>query len=218
MTRIKICGITCVEHGVAAASAGADAIGLVFWPGTPRRVEIAQAAAIVAALPPFVAVVGLFVNPEPAVVRAVQSALFMDYLQFHGDEPAALCRSFGARYLKAIPAKAGVDLLESASCYPDAAAWIFDSHVPGDLPGGTGRRFDWTRVPAHAPRPVVLSGGLDAANVMDAIATVHPAAVDVSSGVEVLDSDGKPRRGNKDPARIGAFIKAVRHADARRED
>jgi phosphoribosylanthranilate isomerase len=213
MTRIKICGITRVEDGVAAAHAGADAIGVNFWAGTPRRVDLAAARAIVAALPPFVAVVGLFVDPEPAAVRAVQAELALDYLQFHGNEPAAFCRSFGSRYLKAIVVKEGVDLLESASSYPDAAAWIFDAHVPGDLPGGTGKRFDLSLLPAAMARPVILSGGLDAANVGSAIATVHPAAVDVSSGVERLRADGKPERGVKDPARISAFIKAVRNAD-----
>jgi phosphoribosylanthranilate isomerase len=213
MTRIKICGITRVEDGVAAATAGADAIGLNFWPGTPRRVDIATARAIVAALPPFVTVVALFVDPDPAGVRAVQAALAPGYLQFHGNEPAAFCRSFGSRYLKAFPVREGIDLLESSSSYPDAAAWIFDAHVPGDLPGGTGKRFDLSLLPSVTARPVILSGGLDAANVAAAIATVHPAAVDVSSGVERVGGDGKPERGIKDPARISAFIKAVRHAD-----
>ena len=213
MTRIKICGITRVQDGVAAAHAGAHAIGVNFWAGTPRRVDLAAARAIVAALPPFVTVVGLFVDPEPAAVRAVQAELALDYLQFHGSEPAAFCRSFGSRYLKAIVVKEGVDLLESASSYPDAAAWIFDAHVPGDLPGGTGRRFDLSLLPAAMARPVILSGGLDAANVGAAIATVHPAGVDVSSGVERLRADSKPERGVKDPARISAFIKAVRNAD-----
>jgi phosphoribosylanthranilate isomerase len=218
MTRAKICGITRIEDGIAAARAGADAIGLVFWPGTPRRVDCAQAAAIAAALPPFVSLVGLFVDPEPAAVRAAQAAVALDYLQFHGDEPAALCRAFAARYLKAVPAKPGVDLLESASRYPDAAAWIFDADVPGDLPGGTGQRFDWTRVPRHTARPVILSGGLNAGNVAAAIAMVQPAAVDVSSGVEVISDGGRTQRGIKDPARIRAFIEAVRDADARRDN
>jgi phosphoribosylanthranilate isomerase len=213
MTRIKICGITRVDDGIAAASAGADAIGLNFWPGTPRHVNLATARAIAAALPPFVSIVALFVDPDPALVHAVKAALAPDYLQFHGSEPAAFCRSFGSRYLKAIPAKAGADLLESASSYQDAAGWIFDAHAPGDLPGGTGKRFDWTLVPARAARPVILSGGLDAANVAAAIATVHPVAVDVSSGVEALDASGKPQRGIKDPARISAFTRAVRNAD-----
>ena len=212
-TRVKICGLTRVADGVAAAEAGADAIGLNFWPGTPRHVDLAVARAIVAALPPFVAVVGVFVDPDPAAVRAVQDALPLDYLQFHGQESAAFCRSFGSRYLKAIAVREGVDLLECVSSYPDAAAWIFDAHVPGDLPGGTGRRFDLSLLPASMARPVILSGGLDAANVAAAIATVHPAAVDVSSGVERLGADGRPERGIKDPARIGAFIRAVRNAD-----
>ena len=213
MTRIKICGITRVEDGITAAAAGADAIGLNFWAGTPRRVDIAAARAIVAALPPFVTVVGLFVDPEPAAVRAVQAALAPDYLQFHGNESAAFCRSFGSRYLKAIAVREGVDLLESASSYPDAAAWIFDAHVPGDAAGRHRRTFHLSLLPAAMARPVILSGGLDATNVGAAIATVHPAAVDVSSGVERLRADGRPERGVKDPARISAFIRAVRNAD-----
>jgi phosphoribosylanthranilate isomerase len=217
MTRIKICGITRVEHALAAANGGADAIGLVFWPGTPRRVEFAAARAIVAALPPLVSVVGLFVDPAADEVRAALDAVPLDLLQFHGDEEPGFCRGFGRRYLKAIAAREGVDLLRCAERYDDAAGWIFDAHVPGDLPGGTGRTFDWSRLPRQSARPLVLSGGLDAANVADAIRAVRPWAVDVSSGVEARDAAGKPQRGVKDPARIVAFIEAVRDADERIE-
>ncbi|MBS0321233.1 MAG: phosphoribosylanthranilate isomerase [Proteobacteria bacterium] len=218
MTRIKVCGLTRLADARAAVDAGADAIGLNFWPGTPRRVELAAAEAIVAALPPFVSVVGLFVDPDAAAVRATMATLRLDYLQFHGAERAEFCRAFGLRYLKAIPAEEGVDLLESASAFPDAAGWIFDAHVPGDLPGGTGQRFDWARVPRDAARPVILSGGLDADNVAAAIAMAAPQAVDVSSGVEARDEAGRARRGIKDPVRIRAFIEAVRDADARRDN
>jgi phosphoribosylanthranilate isomerase len=216
-TRVKICGITRVDDALAAVRAGAHAVGLVFWPGTPRRIDVAAARAIVAALPPMVSVVGLFVDPTADDVRAALDAVPLDLLQFHGDEAPQFCGGFGRRYLKAIAAREGVDLLRCAERYEDAAAWIFDAHVPGDLPGGTGRTFDWSRLPRASARPVVLSGGLHAGNVGAAIRAVRPFAVDVSSGVEALDAAGKPRRGLKDAARIDAFIEAVRHADDRIE-
>jgi phosphoribosylanthranilate isomerase len=217
-TRVKICGITRVPDGLAAAQAGADAIGLVFWSGTPRVVTLAQARAIADALPPFVSKVALFVDPSPEEVNAVLAAVPIDVLQFHGNESAALCAGFGLPWLKALPVKEGGDLLEYAARYEGAAGLVFDSHVPGDLPGGTGRAFDWSRlapaVRAQLPAPIVLSGGLDPANVVDAIRAVRPWAVDVSSGVEERGPDGKPRRGLKDAARIAAFIDGVRNADA----
>jgi phosphoribosylanthranilate isomerase len=216
-TRVKICGITRVDDGVAASEAGADAIGLVFWSGTPRFVEIGRAREIADAVPPFVTKVGLFVDPPADAVRAVLDALPLDVLQFHGTETPDLCRSFARPYLKAIHMKDGVDLLEYASLYEDAAGFVFDSYWPADLPGGTGRAFDWSRltpaVVAKLPAAAILSGGLDASNVGAAIRAVHPWAVDVSSGVEELGPDGKPRRGLKDAARIAAFIAGVRHAD-----
>jgi len=216
-TRIKICGITRTVDARAAVDAGADALGLVFWPGTPRVVGIDQARAIVATVPPYVAIVGLFVDPEPQAVRAVLDTVSIDVLQFHGSEPADLCRAFGRRYVKAISVKDGVDLLESVSPYDDAAGLLFDAFSEGDLPGGTGRMFDWGRLTADVrrrlPCPLILSGGLDAGNVGRAIRDVMPWAVDVSSGVEELDANGVPRRGLKDPARIRAFVQGVRSAD-----
>jgi phosphoribosylanthranilate isomerase len=217
-TRVKICGITRVADAQAAADAGADAIGLVFWPGTPRRVTPAQARAIVDALPPYLTVVGLFVDPEPQAVRETLAAVPLDLLQFHGAEPADFCRSFGRRYVKAIPVKDDVDLLESLSPYDDAAGLLFDAFRVGDLPGGTGRAFDWGRlagVRARLARPWILSGGLDPGNVARAIGELRPWGVDVSSGVEELDESGAPRRGSKDPARIMAFVQGVRSADGR---
>ena len=216
-TRIKICGITRIVDARAAVDAGADAIGLVFWPGTPRVVGIDQARAIVATVPPYVTIVGLFVDPEPQAVRAVLDTVSIDVLQFHGSEPAELCRAFGRRYVKAVSVKDGVDLLESLSPYDDAAGLLFDAFSEGDLPGGTGRVFDWGRLTAgvrnRLPRPLILSGGLTAANVGRAIHDVVPWAVDVSSGVEELDANGVPRRGLKDPGRIRAFVQGVRSAD-----
>jgi phosphoribosylanthranilate isomerase len=217
-TRVKICGITRVEDALAAAAAGADAIGLNFWPGTPRRVAVDVARAIVAALPPFVTRVGLFVDPDPGEVRSVLASVGIDALQFHGGEPAAMCRGFGLPYLKAIAVKEGVDLLESVSQYDDAAGFLFDAFRPGDLPGGTGHAFDWSRltdgVRAALRAPLILSGGLDPGNVAEAIRRVRPYAVDVSSGVEARDADGKVQRGRKDAARIAAFMQGVRSADA----
>jgi phosphoribosylanthranilate isomerase len=218
-TRIKICGITRVNDARACADAGVDAIGLVFWAGTPRVVTTDKAREIVAALPPYLGVVGLFVDPEPSEVRAVLDAVPIDVLQFHGVEPPELCRAFGRRYVKAIAVKNDVDLLESVSLYGDAAGVLFDAFREGDLPGGTGHAFDWTRlsgaVRARVGAPVILSGGLSPDNVARAIRDVGPWGVDVSSGVEARDGQGNPRRGIKDAARIRAFVQGVRSADGR---
>ncbi len=216
-TRVKICGITRVADGLAAAQAGADAIGLVFWPGTPRVVDFVRARAIADALPPFVTRVALFVDPAPEEVQAALAAVPLDLLQFHGGETPELCRAFGRPYLKALHVRDGVDLLECASSYADAAGFLFDSFTPGDLPGGTGRVFDWSRLSAgtlaRLGAPAILSGGLDPANVGDAIRAVRPWAVDVSSGVEERGPDGRAARGLKDAARIAEFIAGVRNAD-----
>jgi phosphoribosylanthranilate isomerase len=215
-TRVKICGITRLPDGLAAAQAGADAIGFVFWAGSPREVDARAARAIAAALPPFVSVVALFVDPAPDHVRAILGAIPVDVLQFHGDEPAELCRAFGRPYLKAVSVGgrvAGTSLLEYAKRYPDASGLLFDAPPRGGLPGGTGQTFDWSALPKGLDRPVVLSGGLNAGNVGDAIRQVRPWAVDVSSGVEMIDAAGKPVRGIKDAARIAAFVEEVRNAD-----
>ena len=216
-TRVKICGITRVADALCASRAGADAIGLNFWSGTPRFVEVGRAREIADALPPFVTKVGLFVDPYVSQVRAILDAVPLDVLQFHGTEEPDLCRSFARPYLKAVHMKDGVDLLEYAALYDDAAGFVFDSYWPGDLPGGTGRAFDWSRlsadVRAKLPSAVILSGGLDPRNVENAIREVRPWAVDVSSGVEEVGPDGKVRRGLKDASRIEAFMNGVRHAD-----
>ncbi len=215
-TRVKICGITRLPDGLAAAHAGADAIGFVFWPGTPRRVAPEIARAIAAALPPFVTIVGLFVDPDPEHVRATLAVVPLDILQFHGDESPELCRAFGRRYVKAVPVGDGaakIGLLEYAARYPDASALLFDAPPSGGLPGGTGRSFDWDALPKDLARPLVLSGGLSAANVGEAIRRVRPWAVDVSSGVEAIGPDGNPAKGMKDPERIRSFIEKVRNAD-----
>ncbi len=221
-TRVKICGITRIEDGLAAARAGADAVGLVFWPGTPRCIDRATARAICAALPPYVSIVGLFVDQEPAVVHAVLKTVPLDLLQFHGDEPPEACGIFGRPYIKAVAVQgsgSGGALLEYGTRYADAAGFLFDAPPSGGLPGGTGRSFDWEvltpELIERLRKPVVLSGGLHAGNVAAAIRRIRPWAVDVSSGVEELDAAGKPRKGRKDPARIAAFIEEVQHADVR---
>ncbi len=216
-TRVKICGITRIADALAAANAGADAIGMNFWRGTPRCVDAARAREIASALPPFVTRVALFVDPEPNEVRAILDAVSVDVLQFHGDEPRALCSAFQRPYIKAIQVKDDVDLLEYAGRYGDASGFLFDTFRAGDLPGGTGHTFDWTRLSdslrAGLPAPLVLSGGLDPDNVGAAIRAVRPWAVDVSSGVEERGLDGKPRKGLKDAARIAAFVKGVSDAE-----
>jgi len=216
-TRVKICGITRVEDGVAAAEAGTDAIGLVFWPGSPRSLGFEQAQAIAASLPAFVSVVGLFVDPQPEAVRAALAAVPLDLLQFHGDEAPVLCASFGRPYIKAVTVRPGVDLLQYAARFPAAHGLLFDAFQPGGLPGGTGTTFDWARLPPQLSDPMsrrlILSGGLTQENVAAAVRQVRPWAVDVSSGVEVTDADGKPRKGIKSATKIVAFIREVRGAD-----
>ncbi len=211
MTRTKICGITRVEDGLAAAHAGADAIGMVFYARSPRNVALPRAAEIAAALPPFVTRVALFVNPGVDEVESVLRQVHPDVLQFHGEESPEFCRYFGVPYLKAARVKAGVDLLQFAVRYADAQGLLLDAWSEA-AHGGTGARFDWTLIPLDLPRPVVLAGGLSAANVGEAIRAVKPWAVDVSSGVEA-EEEGKLLKGIKDAARIAAFMKEVRNAD-----
>jgi phosphoribosylanthranilate isomerase len=216
-TRVKICGITRVEDGVAAAQAGADAIGLVFWSGTPRCVTVGQAQAIIAALPAFVSVVGLFVDAHPEAVRATLAAVPLDVLQFHGDERPEFCASFGRPYLKAVPVRPGADLLQYASRFDAAQGLLFDAFQPGGLPGGTGTTFDWAQLPPQlterTTRRLILSGGLTPQNVAAAVRQLRPWAVDVSSGVEITDASGNARKGVKSSTKIVAFIREVRSAD-----
>jgi len=202
---VKICGITRVEDGLAAAHAGAHAIGLVFHRGSPRCVEPALAAEIVARLPPFVMAVGLFVDAEPAQVRAVLAAVPLQLLQFHGAEPPDYCAAFGLGYLKSVRVGPGVDLLQCASRYAMARGLLLDTYDPAS-PGGTGLSFDWSLIPARLPLPIVLAGGLTPDNVGEAVRRVRPWAVDVSSGVERA-------KGIKDAGRIAAFIRGARQAD-----
>ena len=203
-TRIKICGSTRSEDARAAAQAGADAIGLVFYPPSPRCLSLDWAQELRKELPPFVMPVALFVNPSAAEVSAVLERVRPEMLQFHGEESPVFCAQFGVPYIKACRVKPGVDLLEYLRLFSGAAGWLLDSHV--EEYGGIGERFDWSLVPAERTHPIVLSGGLRSENVRAAVRRVRPWAVDVSSGVESA-------KGIKDAARIAAFIAEVRHAD-----
>lgn len=206
-TAIKICGLTRKEDLLNAIDAGADAVGLVFYKPSPRYVNLAKARELARWVPPNVCMVGLFVNATPEEVRTVLNAVPLDLLQFHGDESFETedyCKQFGCPYLKAARMAPGLDLLEYASRYPSAQALLLDAFVEGY--GGGGKTFDWSLIPKSLPLPIVLSGGLNPDNVTEAVRVVHPAGVDVSSGVE-------QSKGIKDSAKITAFIAGVREAD-----
>ena len=205
-TRIKICGIREGIHGLAAANAGADAIGLVFYKDSPRFVTPANAANIAAVLPPYITTVGLFVNATDRKVRDTLRSVRLDMLQFQGDEEPDFCASFGLPYVRAVRMEEGTDLLEWAGRFSSARALLLDAHVPGQR-GGTGQTFDWSVIPRDLPIPLILSGGLDSDNVGRAVREVKPWAVDVSSGVEAS-------RGVKDPKKIVEFIRSVKREDA----
>ncbi len=202
-TRVKICGITRPGDALAAAQAGADAIGLVFYPPSPRYLSLERAREIRDVLPPFVQTVALFVNADGAQVSQVIGRVHPAMLQFHGDEAPDFCAQFGLPFVKACRMKQGVSALEYLRPFSRAAAWLFDSHVPEY--GGVGESFDWSLVPA-TDKPVILSGGLARDKVAEAIRRVRPWGVDVSSGVESA-------KGIKDAAKIAAFIAEVRNAD-----
>lgn len=206
-TRIKICGLRDPAMAQSAARAGADAVGLVFHDASPRSVDPAQAARVAAAVPPFVTTVGLFVDAPSSRVEEILAAVPLGLLQFHGDESPAFCASFGRPWIKAVRVGEQTDLVECALRFSGASALLLDAFVPGQH-GGTGQSFDWSRIPSALAQRIVLSGGLDPANVGAAIAQVRPWAVDVSSGVESA-------RGVKDAARIEAFVRSVKDADAR---
>lgn len=204
-TRIKICGITRNEDAAAAAKAGADALGFVLYRNSPRFVDPQRAKAIADRIPPFISTVGLFVDANAAEVEASLGVFRVDYLQFHGDETPDYCRQFGVPFVKAIRVRPGVDLLQYAINFGAARALLLDAFVAG-VPGGTGQGFDWSLIPRNLPLPIVLSGGLSPSNITEAVRTVRPWAVDVSSGVEVT-------KGIKDAEKIRQFIRGVRNAD-----
>jgi len=202
VVRSKICGITRIEDALVAAEAGADAIGLVFYDKSPRAVDVRQARAILAALPPFVTSVGLFVNASRCFIGEVLDAVPLDVLQFHGDETPEQCEGHGRPWFKALRVRPGDDLRAEARRFAGARAILLDAYVPG-MPGGTGERFDWSLIPTDLPMPLILAGGLTPDNVTEAIASVRPYGVDVSGGVEAA-------KGIKDAAKVAAFIRRVR--------
>jgi phosphoribosylanthranilate isomerase len=208
-TRIKICGLTREADVDDALDAGADALGFVLWPHSARHVSLARAATLAARLPPFVTPVLLLVNPSPQEVRQATEALPQALLQFHGDETPAMCEAAGRPYLRAARMAPGFDLLNFAAQFSTAQALLLDAFVDGY--GGAGKVFDWSLLPPSVPLPVVLSGGLNPANVTDGICRVRPWAVDVSSGVE---SAVPGQKGIKNAALMRRFCKAVRDADA----
>lgn len=205
-TRIKICGVTRLEDALLACELGADAIGLVMTPSSPRCVPLDRARAIRHALPPFVSAVVLTHDLPAHHVGAILDGVRPDLIQFHGSEDAAFCESFGVRYTKAIGMAGDVDAREFAAAHPRARGFVLDGHAPG-AQGGQGRTFDWSRIPRDLGRSIILAGGLNAGNVADAIRAVRPWSVDLASGVESAP-------GIKDSAKLRAFFAAVQAADA----
>jgi phosphoribosylanthranilate isomerase len=215
-TRIKICGLTREQDVRAAVEAGADALGFVFYPKSPRYVTPGQAAALIATVPPFITTVGLFVNAEPAQLQEIVAEAPVSLLQFHGDETvqhsAALAEAVNRPFIRAMrigTATLTTDLLEYAQAYHAGsrlfAGLLLDTLV--EAYGGSGKVFDWSLIPKELAPQVVLSGGLSVHNATDAVKRVRPFAVDISSGVE-------QEKGIKDAAKIRAFIAAIRQADA----
>jgi phosphoribosylanthranilate isomerase len=204
VVRSKICGITRLEDALVAIEAGADAIGFVFYAKSPRAVTAEQARAIIAALPPFVTTVGLFVDMPRAELAALLQQVPLDLLQFHGDETAADCAGYGRPYIKALRVQAGDDVAAMIALYPQASGILLDTFVAG-VPGGTGEAFDWSLVPKAPSKPIILAGGLTAQTVRAAIEQVQPYAVDVSGGVE-------ESKGIKSAQKVRAFIREVKGA------
>lgn len=203
-TRVKICGVTRVEDALTVVNAGADAIGLVFYAHSPRAVTIEQAQAIVSAIPPFVSVVGLFVNASKVEIENVLSKVHLDILQYHGDETPEECAQINLPYYKAIRVKADTNLLQYAIDFKSAKALLLDTYSDVAV-GGTGQTFDWKLIPENLSKPIILAGGLTANNVKQAIMQVRPYAVDVSGGVELS-------KGIKDADKIAAFMRGVSDA------
>jgi phosphoribosylanthranilate isomerase len=203
-TRVKICGITRPEDALVAADLGADAIGLVFYPKSPRYVEASLAEEIISVIPPFMTTVALFLDARQDFIQQVLNTVPVDLLQFHGDECPADCGTFGRPYIKAIGMKGGVNAQAYADTYPDAQGFLLDSHAVGEA-GGTGQRFDWASVPKLS-KPVILAGGLRPENAAEAVNLARPYALDISSGVE-----SSP--GLKDKDMMQEFISEVKKAD-----
>lgn len=207
-TRVKMCGLTRLSDVEAAVDAGADAIGFVFYPPSPRAVTPEQAGRLLRGLAPFVTKVGLFVDADAEAVRRVLSVVPLDLLQFHGQETAGDCRQFGRPWIKAMAMRDGIDLAVAAETYRESEGLLLDAYVPG-RPGGTGQRFDWRRIPAALAPRIILAGGLTPANVTEAIRQVRPYAVDVSGGIEAA-------KGVKDREKMAAFMQGVSDGDQTR--
>jgi phosphoribosylanthranilate isomerase len=199
--RVKFCGVTRAEDALYAARLGVDAIGMVFYAGSPRAVSVVQAQAMVEVLPPFLSKVALFVNASKQDIDAVLSCVRPDILQFHGEEPPEECRRHGLPYIKAIRMRADIDLHHEAGRYHDASALLLDAYREG-MHGGTGTAFDWALAPQSVSKPIILAGGLTPDNVAAAIRQVRPYAVDVSGGIEAA-------KGVKDPSKMQAFMYEV---------
>lgn len=204
-TRIKFCGMTRVEDVQFAAALGVDAVGLIFAPRSPRRLELAQGRLLRAALPPFVTPVALLMDAEIAHVQAMLQTVKPALLQFHGAERPEDCVRYGLPFLKAVPMAIPEGAAIYAARYPDAIGFVFDSHAAGEA-GGSGQRFDWSRLPRGIGRPLLLAGGLDPDNVFEAVRSVRPYAVDVSSGIESAP-------GIKDAEKMRRFVAEVKRAD-----
>ena len=204
-TRIKICGITRAEDADAAVEAGADALGLVFYPPSPRAVDVAQAVDAVGNVPAFVSVTALFVNPTVEEVQRVLDSVRIDLIQFHGDEDDDFCRQFKRPYIKALRVRQASDVVASCMRFPGALAILLDSYKPG-VPGGTGETFDWSLIPETPTKPIILAGGLEPDNVVSAITQIRPFAVDISGGVEAS-------KGIKDHRKIEEFVNEVYRVD-----
>jgi len=202
MSRVKICGITNSNDAKLASDSGADAIGLVFYPPSPRYVRIKQAIDVVSSLPPFISTVALFVNAQRTEIEQVLEQVAIDLIQFHGDEPEAFCSSFNRPYIKAIRMKEGLNLYAVQNNYSSARGLLLDTYKKG-IPGGTGEAFNWDKVPHDLTLPVILAGGLVPENIAQAIKQVKPYAVDVSGGVEAS-------KGKKDAEKIIQFMKQAR--------
>lgn len=200
-TRVKICGITRLEDALASVEAGADALGFVFYPPSPRAIAIDQAAEIIGSLPAFVTSTALFVDADAGYIESVIRETNIDLLQFHGNESDDFCRKFDRPFMKAVRMKPELDLRSLFAAYPNARSFLLDAYRP-DLPGGTGEQFDWSRIPEEIRSDILLAGGLDSTNVAKAISEVRPYAVDVSGGVEAA-------KGIKDAAKIKQFMGEV---------
>ena len=196
--RVKICGIRQASDAVFAAQAGVDAIGLVFYPPSPRSVDCDTAAQIARALPPFVSCVGLFVDASSQQIDKILNKVPLSLLQFHGEESPEFCDQFQLPWIKAVRMRPHIDLHQQRQCYNRAQGLLLDAYKPG-VPGGTGDQFDWHRIPADIAKDVVLAGGIDSRNVQQAIQQVNPWALDVSGGVE-------SHKGVKDRAKITSFM------------